>query len=152
MDPIDLRYGDNSRLGGADITISLTPTQYEAIHDEVENLGGWLHAALWALARLRTHEDTAGHPYISGPNDWHVAINTLDKHLLPRLEGIRDAMIRTHANAGGSLQNLATSMDVSRSTAQYRRDRVLKGKDRPSTWENWATGDLRIDPQDVSDR
>ncbi|MDX3482547.1 hypothetical protein [Streptomyces scabiei] len=58
--------------------------------------------------------------------------------LLNRLEGIRDAAVRQHAAQGGSYGALATSMGVTRATAQYRRDTLVK-KD-PSAMEKWATG------------
>ncbi|MFB7076449.1 hypothetical protein [Streptomyces sp. NPDC056308] len=59
--------------------------------------------------------------------------------LLNRLEGVRDAAVRQHAAQGGSYGALASSMDgVTRATAQYRRDALVK-KD-PSAMEQWATG------------
>ncbi|WP_229876570.1 hypothetical protein, partial [Streptomyces griseoloalbus] len=68
---------------------------------------------------------------------WQV-ISDLDHRLLPRLQGIRDMAIRRHKELGGSLNDLALAMDVKKSTAQSRLGVILTGKDRPSTWENWA--------------
>ena len=45
--------------------------------------------------------------------------------------------MRQHAAQGGSYGALATSMSVTRATAQSRRDTLLK-KD-PSEMERWAT-------------
>lgn len=139
MDPISYRSGTNARMGGVDITISLTPAQEKALGPESGTLADWLHTALWALALLRTGQNAAGEPYVAGPSDWYTAINDLDHRLLPRLEGLRDAVVREHARSGGSIGDLALAMDVKRSTAQYRRDAIINGKDRPSNWERWAT-------------
>ncbi|WP_329449416.1 hypothetical protein OG906_43465 (plasmid) [Streptomyces sp. NBC_01426] len=138
MDPISYATGTDARMGGLDITISLTPTQAKALDSDAGQLADWLHTGLWALAVLRTGLNGAGEPYSAGPDDWHTAINDLDRRLIPRLEGIRDSVIRAHTQSGGSVADLALAMDVSRSTAQYRRESVLNGKDRPTTWENWA--------------
>ncbi|WP_050564821.1 hypothetical protein [Salinispora arenicola] len=94
----------------------------------------WVSSALIALARLRDQDEvmTAG--------DWYSLINDLEYRLAPRLQGLRDALIRAHADAGGSYGALALAMDVSKSTAQYRRDRLVATE--PSTWELWATGTL----------
>ncbi|MDQ1013551.1 hypothetical protein [Streptomyces afghaniensis] len=56
----------------------------------------------------------------------------------PPAPGHRDAAVRQHAAQGGSYGALASSMGVTRATAQYRRD-VLVKKD-PSEMEKWATG------------
>ncbi|MFF7258616.1 hypothetical protein [Streptomyces microflavus] len=135
-DPIGFTYGDDARLGGVDITISLSPSQAKAIGSEAGTMADWFHSALWALALLRSGRSTAGEPYFAGPNDWYTPINDLDNRLIRRLEGIRDAAIRSHARSGGTVQELAYAMDVPRSTAQYRREALLAAM--PSTWEQWA--------------
>ncbi|WP_019872720.1 hypothetical protein [Salinispora oceanensis] len=94
----------------------------------------WFSSALIALARLRD-----GDPQMSA-DDWHWLINDLEHRLAPRLQGIRDALIRAHAAAGGSYGDLALAMDVSKGTAQYRRDRLAAAA--PSSWESWARGTL----------
>ncbi|MFF3256428.1 hypothetical protein ACFYWP_36850 [Actinacidiphila glaucinigra] len=135
--PIDFVPADHSRLGGGDIVISLTPAQSQALGAQAVDLAHWFHTALQTMAMLRTGLNSAGEPYIAGPHDWHTAISDLDHQLLPRLEGVRDAAIRSHTEGGGSVGNLATAMHVARSTAQHRRD-VLR-RSAPSTWETWAT-------------
>ncbi|MFJ4343628.1 MULTISPECIES: hypothetical protein [unclassified Streptomyces] len=135
-DPIDFAYGDDARMGGVDITISLSPAQAKAIGGEAGVMADWFHSALWAMALLRTGRNTAGHPYFAGPHDWYTPINDLDHRLIPRLEGIRDAVVRAHARSGGTVQDLALAMDVPRSTAQHRREVLTRAM--PSTWETWA--------------
>lgn len=146
VDPISVSHGDQARRGGMDITISLTPAEAKAVGDgEAERVAEWFHSALWALAILRSghvpaepdapHADARkDHP--ATPGDWYTVINDLDHSLLPRVEGIRDAAVRAHAELGGSVGDLARAMDVRRSTAQYRRE-VLQ-RSASSIWETWA--------------
>lgn len=94
-----------------------------------EELSAAFHSALTALSHLR-------HGQGDSP-DWARAVSALEVDLLPRLGGIRDASIRAHAAARGSVGQLATAMAVARSTAQSRREAVTKNA--PSKWENWAT-------------
>lgn len=147
MDPISFVPADESRLGGTDVVISLTAAESKALGMELGTLADWFHSALWAMAILRTgHVSGNPHaPHTDGrtdhpatPGDWYTVINDLDHRLLPRIEGIRDAAVRAHADCGGSVGDLALAMDVARSTAQYRRE-VLQ-RSTPSTWETWATG------------
>ncbi|MEU8765035.1 hypothetical protein [Streptomyces sp. NPDC048659] len=146
MDPIGYRFGTEARRGGMDVTISLTAAEAAQVGDDAGILADWFHSALWALAILRAGHVPANpdHPHpdarkdrTAGPGDWYTVVNDLDYRLLPRLEGIRDAAIRAHAAAGGSVGDMALAMDVSRSTAQYRRDAVRQAD--PSVWEQWAT-------------
>ncbi|MFD5565863.1 hypothetical protein [Kitasatospora griseola] len=130
------RDGGGAAEGGVDLTISLTPAQAAALGAEARQLADWFGTALTALATLRTGQDPAGRPHPAGPADWHTAIRELDHRLLPRLGGIRDAAIRAHAAAGGSIGDLATAMHVARSTAQYRREALLGRV--PDTAEHWA--------------
>lgn len=136
MDPIHVTTGDGARLGGMDLTISLSPSQAKAIGSDAGPMADWFHSALWAMALLRSGRNTAGEPYFAGPDDWYTPINDLDNRLIRRLEGIRDAVVRAHARSGGTVQDLAHAMDVGRSTAQYRREALLAAM--PSTWEQWA--------------
>lgn len=131
MDPISFVPSAESRLGGGDIVISLTPEQSQALGMEAGTLADWFHTMLWTLATLRTADDNS-----ASQDAWHTMINDLDHRLLPRLEGVRDAAVRAHADSGGSIGDLALAMDVPRSTAQYRREALLKAM--PSTWETWA--------------
>lgn len=137
------RTGADAALGGLDITISLTPGEAAALGVEADRLADWFDTALWALALLRTgdNEHGTGFGREITADTLYTVINDLDHRLLPRLQGIRDAAIRRHNELGGSLNNLALAMDVSKSTAQSRRNAVLDGRDRPSHWENWAVKD-----------
>lgn len=136
QDPIAYIPSSESRLGGGDIVISLTPEQSQKLGMDADMLADWFHSALCALATLRT--DAPAERTVSA-NSWNTMINAVDHRLLPRLEGIRDALIRAHAANGGSVGDLALAMDVARSTAQYRRD-VLRNSN-PGTFERWAVND-----------
>ncbi|MFJ8677705.1 hypothetical protein [Streptomyces sp. NPDC093589] len=134
------RHGTDASRGGVDITISLTPAEAAALGHEASMLADWFDSALWALGILRTGRN---HRAEDGPavtsQTLYTVINDLDHRLLPRIQGVRDAAIRQHHELGGSIGELALAMDVKKSTAQSRRNAVLDGRDRPSTWERWAT-------------
>jgi len=130
------------------VTIHLTRAEAAALGAELSTITDWYASALLALVALRTGRldgDTAA----TGPGrttaaDWHALISDVDRRLMPRLTGIRDALIRAHAAAGGSIGDLAVAMDVPRSTAQARRQAVLT---RDSAWEVWAiTGGPGLPP------
>ncbi|MGW4808753.1 NUDIX domain-containing protein [Kitasatospora sp. NPDC004272] len=116
--------------------IGLTPVQGAAV-PEAADLVEWVGTALGALALLRTGQDAAGRPYSAGPADWHLAIRTIEYRLLPRLGGIRDAAVRAHAAAGGTVADLAAAMGVARATAQHRRKAVLD-RGVSDAAEHWA--------------
>lgn len=124
------------------ITIHLSKADQEALGMESGIVTDWFLSALRTLVALRTGEvdrETAAAGIERGEatkNTWYWAINDLDTHLLPALEGIRDAAIRRHAEAGGSYGDLALAMGVKRSTAQTRRDALLATD--PSEREVWA--------------
>ncbi|MER7050395.1 hypothetical protein ABT391_36820 [Streptomyces jumonjinensis] len=153
IDPIHFSSGPDARLGGLDITISLTHAQQKALGADSGNMADWLHTAFWAMAVLRTGRNSQGEPYIAGPDDWFGAITALEHRLLPRLQGVRDAVVRAHADSGGSIGDLSLAMDVVRSTAQYRREALMKA--RPTGWETWAVDggpeDKPARPEDVAD-
>lgn len=134
--PISYRTGDDTEHGGLDITISLTPEEARALGPTRE-LVEWMDSALWALGMLRTgHNSRAkGNPEPTR-EDWYVALNDIDHHLLSHLAGIRDAAVRAHAEAGGTVQELANAMDVKRSAAQYRREQIVHLPPKPA--EEWA--------------
>ena len=69
-----------------------------------------------------------------------TALYQMACRLDPRLQGALDALIRAHYAAGGSHAELARAMEVERSTAQARGDRVRKAS--PTYWERWAAGEL----------
>jgi hypothetical protein len=135
IDPIAFVPAHESRRGGGDIVISLTPEESQKLGAEAGTLADWFHSALWALATLRTVDPAER---TVAKNDWHTMVNDIDHRLLPRLEGLRDALVRAYDTSGGSVNDLAMAMDVPRSTAQYRRD-VLR-RTQQGLWENWATG------------
>lgn len=127
--------------GGVDITITLSPEELGALGSDVATFADWTHTALVALAGLRSLDQDSESDQVKRDGvpgvGWHTIINTLDRQLLPRLEGIRDAAIRAATDSGYSLNDLALALDVPRSTAQYRRQ-VLTAS-LASVWENWAT-------------
>lgn len=109
---------------------------------DAATLADWMDTVFYALSKLR-----GGELRLDGTRDGdtlsaiYTGINDLSTRLLPRLQGIIDALIRAHYDAGGSHSELARAMDVERSTAQSRADRVRRTLP-PSTWERWATGEL----------
>ncbi|MFD0078944.1 hypothetical protein ACFVIY_42025, partial [Streptomyces sp. NPDC127166] len=54
MESISFREGDAAKLGGVDITISLSAEEAAAIGGELGPLADAFGGALWALAILRT--------------------------------------------------------------------------------------------------
>ncbi|MGW1021934.1 hypothetical protein [Streptomyces niveus] len=136
------RAGADAIRGGLDITISLTPREAAALGPEAGLLADWVDTALWALTLLRNGDTernaTQGTVRTETPDTFYTVINDLD-HLLPRLQGVRDAAIRRHQELGGSLKDLALAMSAPKSTAQSRRNVVLNREGGPSRWENWAT-------------
>lgn len=124
-------------LAGGDhltITVHFTHEESTALGAEAGMLTDWYTSALLALVELRTAEPGQS-PYME-PDSWYYLINDMENRLAPRLRGIRDALIRAHADDGRSVGDLAVAMDVVKSTAQGRRDAVVKRD--PSVWETWA--------------
>ncbi|SCL21298.1 hypothetical protein [Micromonospora aurantiaca (nom. illeg.)] len=113
------------------VQLEVTPAQARVLGADASLLLDWFDSALLALVALRE-----GRAADMSRNDWHYLITHLEHRLAPRLDGLRDAVIRAHHGAGGSLADLALAMDVEKSTAQYRRDRVVKRE--PNVWETWA--------------
>ncbi|MEU0156811.1 hypothetical protein [Micromonospora fulviviridis] len=113
------------------VQLEVTPAQARVLGGDASLMLDWFDSALAGLVALRE-----GRAAEMSRDDWHYLITHLEHRLTPRLEGLRDAVIRAHHAAGGSLADLALAMDVERSTAQYRRDRVVKRE--PNTWETWA--------------
>ncbi|MFF2927207.1 hypothetical protein ACFVTP_33185 [Streptomyces celluloflavus] len=111
-----------------DLTIPLSVADAQALGDDVGQLAMRLGGVLHGLAQLR-----AGGASTEALADTIV----LSNGLMNRLEGIRDAAVRQHADGGGSYGELANSMGVTRATAQSRRDTLLKKQ--PSQMERWAT-------------
>lgn len=139
MDPNpSYRTGPESIRGGLDITISLTPGEAQALGTDAADLADWFDTALWAIALLRTGlNERGGEQQAITPDTLYTAISDLDRSLIPRLQGARDAIIRLHQELGGSIGQAKRAMDVAKSTAQSRRNAVTH---RPETaWELWAT-------------
>ncbi|MFD3716267.1 hypothetical protein [Streptomyces sp. NPDC058677] len=139
MESTSYRYGDNARQGGMDIVLSLTPDEVTALGIEgASELADWFDSALYALALLRNGHSSrpTGEKRDITKADLQILVTDLDKNLLPRLQGIRDAVIRLHKHNGGSLNDLATAMDVPKSTAQSRRNAVTNTP--VANWEAWA--------------
>lgn len=109
---------------------------------DAATLADWMDTAFFALSKLRS-----GELRLDGSKDpdtldaIYMGINDLSTRLLPRLNGIVQALIRAHYDAGGTHGQLARAMDVERSTAQTRGDKVRRSHP-PSAWERWATGEL----------
>ncbi|MFJ4917607.1 hypothetical protein [Streptomyces sp. NPDC088726] len=112
-----------------DLTIPLSTVDAQALGEDVGQLAKRLGAVLHGLAQLRAGETST--------EDLATTI-VVTTGLLNRLEGVQEAAVRQHAAQGGSYGALASSMGVTRATAQYRRDALVK-KD-PSEMEHWATG------------
>ncbi|MFJ2774923.1 hypothetical protein [Streptomyces sp. NPDC087300] len=140
--------GDSASQGGMDVTISLTRDEMAALGSEAAALIDALDTALWTITLLRNGANprTPENPTVTAAN-LSESINQLDRYLLPRLQGVRDAAIRQHNRLGGSLGELSRAMDVAKSTAQSRRNVVLNRKPserKAVQWERWATS-LRPD-------
>lgn len=105
-------------------------------------LADWMDTVFYALGALRHGrwrlDGTRDEKTLS---DIYTAINDLEHRLRPRLDGLRDALIRAHYDAGGSHTELATAMDVPRPTAQ-KRGNAVRRLAPPSMWEKWADGHL----------
>lgn len=56
--------------------------------------------------------------------------------LEPRIKGITDAAVRTHAGMEGTVTDLAVAMGVPTKTAQKRREKIVNAF--PNGWERWA--------------
>ncbi|MFJ6394052.1 hypothetical protein ACIQJT_41490 [Streptomyces sp. NPDC091972] len=142
---IRYQHGEDAALGGVDITICLTPQEAAALRGDTSHLADWFDCLLYALTLLRTGRSTrtkvmtnvAGHPERDITlEDLHTLINSLDQGLPPRLQGTRDSLVRLHHHMGGTLNQLATAMGVSKSTAQSRRNVLTKAP--RGIWETWA--------------
>ncbi|RAJ32851.1 hypothetical protein K353_05849 [Kitasatospora sp. SolWspMP-SS2h] len=123
------------RDGGLDLVLRLDTQQIGTVDGlaAVLDLAQDVATVLHGLALLRAGgTDPAAHADVAA---------ALDRRLIPRLEGIRDAAIRAHRAAGGSTGDVAQALGVSRSTAQYKRDTLRHTE--PSSWEDWAVQGLR---------
>lgn len=126
-----------------EITVHIGAEDQAALGMESGVLLDWFLTALRGLAALRTgavDQETPAGGIERNPatvDTWYWVINDLDEHLLPALHGIRNAAIRAHAAAGGSVGNLSLAMGVAKSTAQTRREALLS--EPPTEREAWAS-------------
>ncbi|WP_433382683.1 hypothetical protein [Streptosporangium sp. CA-115845] len=135
--------------GLVDLIVTLTDEEAALLGGDAMAAGESAHLAAWALILLRTLErdGTFTSRYSeegsTGDTDNDLAslrgiIVALDRTVLPRLHGIRDAAVRAHQDRGGSYGQLAAAMNVARSTAQTRADALAAQE--PSAQERWARG------------
>ncbi|MEV3927051.1 hypothetical protein [Actinomadura coerulea] len=132
--------------GLVDLVVTLTDEEAALLGGDEMAAGEPAHLAAWALILLRTLERdgtfTSRYREKGDPDDDLAALRglivALDKTVLPRLNGIRDAAIRAHQDRGGSYGQLAAAMNVARSTAQTRADALTAQE--PSPYELWARG------------
>lgn len=137
--------GPEARRGGVDLIISLTADQADMLGPTISELGEALDTVLVAMAAWRSGKDPvpAGgvslkdRPVTSGAQ-WQDWVLQDAAALMARLEGVKAAAIRTHAEQGGTYGELAADLGVPRATAQSRRDDLLRGELGPA--ELWATG------------
>lgn len=143
---LKLEEGQAARRGGLDAIVSLTRDQAAALDDDAAlELTDALDTVLVALAALRSGRDPirAGEPSakdgpVTSGQSWREKVLRDVATLQVRLDGVQEAAMRAHAEAGGSYGALATAMGVARGTAQRRRDGVLSRE--PSAGELWARG------------
>lgn len=134
----------DGRPASMDFVVTITGQQGELLGGPAEraDVGEFGHLVVWALLLLRSLE--RHHAYCEPPDpDSDLAhlrgvLRALDGRLLPRLNGIRDAVIRHHQQRGGSITQLADAMGVARSTAQSRAEALMAAD--PSPNELWARG------------
>lgn len=140
------REGTEARRNGVDVVISLTADQVAALGTDMAELAEALDTALVALAAHRARTDPTvpseatpslkDQPVSAGAiwNDWTITDTT---YLIERMTGLRAASVRQHADNGGTYGEVARDMNVSRATAQRRRDTITR---KPaSKGERWAT-------------
>src|SRR4051794_20168935 len=95
-----------------DFIVRVTGDELEALGEGPggrADLTDFTHAAVWALILLRTLERAGTYQGDAEDDRAHLRgiIGTLERTLLPRMLGIRDAAMRWHAKLGGSYGDLA---------------------------------------------
>ncbi|MGV9267405.1 hypothetical protein ACWDRR_22390 [Kitasatospora sp. NPDC003701] len=122
-------------------TVDLDAEESRAVGIDASMMADWMDTVLWGLALLRTGYSHRNGLRRAAVGSWEDLINDLVHRLEPRIKGIIDAAVRTHASMpGGTVADLALAMGVPTKTAQSRRDRILK--EFPGGWERWAIGAL----------
>ncbi|WP_371484918.1 hypothetical protein [Kitasatospora sp. NBC_00315] len=124
--------------GSVTLTVTLLPEEAAAMGADAGRLLDSLDATIQGIVMLRTGETyRRGEPMAVFLSDLAHVIGGLDLRFLPRIEAVRDEAIRAHQRAGGSLAQLADATQVSRSTAQYRREALAKAG--PKHFDAWAS-------------
>lgn len=137
--------GKRAKRGGYDLTISLTPDQAEALGVHAYDLAEALDTVLVAIAAARTGADPVdpkeGHDLkdtpVSDAKRWSQWVIGAATTLLDRVDAVRAAAIREHAEQGGSYGELANAMSVTRATAQTRRNTIVRSE--PTPQEQWVS-------------
>ena len=139
-----LNIDDDGRRGGADLTLSFTGDQADALGQDGAELAEWLDTVLVGIAALRTGQVPAVPEggRASGKDRpigryWADRLLRESSALLARIEGVRDAALREHVAADFFFSDSAQAMGSSKGTAQHRRTRVRTGL---SAAELWARG------------
>jgi hypothetical protein len=119
---------------GTDAVIIPLPPGPDYLGVDAALMSDYFRTVIDSLHNLRSGKwDVPGPKTVA---DLYTAIAHLEHRLAPRLQGLRDALIRAHYSAGGSHDDLSIAMDVARSTAQSRGNKVRRAE--PDTWEEWA--------------
>ena len=136
---LSYRYGAEASNGGVDVVLGMNPTEGAALGPDGALLADQLLSALVAMVALRREGYVSDDPALvrEGKEFWAAIITDLDRRMLPAIEGIRDAAVRAHHAAGGSLADLGEAMNGPRPTAQYRRKQVMD-RAEPTATERWA--------------
>lgn len=126
---------------GTDAAVITFPPGADYLGIDAPLLIDYFDTVIIALHDLRAGEyDTPGPRTVTR---LYNAIMHVDQKLLPRLNGLRNALIRAHYAAGGSHRDLSLAMDRSRETAISRGNKVRHSE--PSYWERWARRELDKD-------
>ena len=137
------RYTTENADDGLNLVFSLNATEADALGaEDADNLGQWFDAMLGALVMLRTGSVPRRSKFpVPAVDDWGVAITNAFVDLLPHAQGLGDAAVRMARSLGMSYADIALAMEVSRSTAQSRTQKVTSQP--PTPFETWA---LKGDP------
>lgn len=126
---------------GTDAAVITFPPGVDHLGVDAPLLIDYFDTVIIALHTLRTGEYD-----IPGPETVRRLYNSImhvDQKLLPRLNGLRNALIRAHYAAGGSHRDLSLAMDTSRETAISRGNKIRNSE--PDDWERWARRELPDD-------
>lgn len=136
----DIKFIDQE--DGSQAVVITFPSNPDFLGIDGPVLADYFDTVLFCLDHLRSGKyDQPGRETVT---QLYNGIMHLEQKLTPRLQGIRDALIRAHYAAGGSHEDLALAMDCPRQTAVSRGNKV-RGSE-PSTWESWARRDQPSDP------